>query len=126
MIAQPPSMGELEEVVMNVLWSTSPLAARDVLKKMKRRPVLAYTTVKTVLDRLHAKGLVEKITDGKAFLYKAHTPKDVWLAQRALHALGHAPSNGVLLAFLDSAERADPELMDRLSKLIEARKERGG
>lgn len=121
-------LGELEAAVLSVLWASSaPLSVREVLAGVRRRPPLAYTTVLTVLDRLHDKGLVEREKEGKAFLYRPRVTREAWLgeqAARALTAAGatSAPSDAVLMAFLDSAERADPALLDQLSALIEARR----
>jgi predicted transcriptional regulator len=122
-------LGELEAAVLSALWgSGSPLSVRDVLARMKRRPALAYTTVLTVLDRLHDKGLVTREKQGKAFLYCPAVSREVWLgeqAARALTATSGPPSSAVLVAFLDSAEQTDPMLVERLSALIEARRRRG-
>jgi predicted transcriptional regulator len=118
------SLGELEHAVMRILWMHSPLAVRDVLARLGRKPAPAYTTVMTVLDRLNAKGVVERMKGGKAFLYRPRLTQEQWTAQNALLALGREPTNGVLMAFLDSAEQADPQLMVRLRQLIAARRER--
>ncbi|MBW2453724.1 MAG: BlaI/MecI/CopY family transcriptional regulator, partial [Deltaproteobacteria bacterium] len=109
------------------LWSSAaPLSVRDVMKRLQRRPPLAYTTVLTVLRRLYDKGLLARDKDGKAFVYRPVVSREDWMGRRAARELvgrtDGAPSRAVLLAFLDSAERADPELVDRLSTLIEARK----
>jgi predicted transcriptional regulator len=120
----PQRLGNLETDVLEALWaSATPVSVRDVLALVRRRPPLAYTTVLTVLDRLHAKGLVERRKDGKAFLYWARTTREAWLGDQAAGVLLDGPPEAsVLMAFLDSAERADPELLDRLSALIEARR----
>lgn len=125
----PPrtSLGELEAGVLSILWSSGePLAVRDVLARINRqRPALAYTTVLTVLDRLYDKGLVTREKEGKAFLYRAAVSRDTWLGEQAAHVLTGTegpPNSAALMAFLDSAERADPALLERLSTLIEARR----
>ena len=121
-------LGELEAAVLSALWgSAAPLSVRDVLARVKRRPALAYTTVLTVLDRLHDKGLVTREKEGRAFLYRAHGSREAWLGEQAARALTAdrgPPSSAVLMAFLDSAERVDPALLDQLSSLIEARRRR--
>jgi predicted transcriptional regulator len=121
-------LGELEAAVLSVLWgSSAPLSVRDVLARLQRRPALAYTTVLTVLDRLHDKRLVVREKEGRAFLYRASVSRETWLGEQAARALTGAskrPSDAVLMAFLDSAERADPTLLDQLSALI-ARRRRG-
>lgn len=113
--------------MLSVLWSSSaPLSVRDVLGRIQRRPPLAYTTVLTVLDRLHDKELVVREKEGKAFLYRPSVSREVWLGEQAAGALTAAstqPSDAVLMAFLDSAERADPTLLDQLSALIARRRQ---
>jgi predicted transcriptional regulator len=123
-------LGELEAAVLEVLWSDdAPLSVRQVLDRVRRRPALAYTTVLTVLDRLHGKGVVVRQREGKAFLYSPTATRDEWFGARAARALADAAPagrEGVLVAFLDSTERVDPKLLDHLSALIAARrKERG-
>src|SRR5215203_6184094 len=116
-------LGDLEAAVLAALWdSRATLSVRDVLSRVKRKPARAYTTVLTVLDRLHDKGLVSREKQGKAFLYRPCVSKDIWLGEQAAQALVGAedpPSSAVLMAFLDSAERAHPVLIDQLSALIE-------
>lgn len=118
-------LGELETAVLSELWKSSePLSVRDVLARVKRQPTLAYTTVLTVLDRLHDKGLVAREKEGKAFLYRPTVSRDVWLGEQAAYVLTSGegpPKSSVLMAFLDSAERADPALVEQLSALIAAR-----
>jgi predicted transcriptional regulator len=120
----PKQLGDLETAVLSVLWkSASPLSVRDVLAQLERRQ-LAYTTILTVLDRLHDKELVSRETHRRAFLYRARVSPEEWFGAQAARVLASspAPSNSaVLMAFLDSAERADPTLIDCLSALIEQR-----
>lgn len=55
---------------MSRLWDWDrPVAVREVLDDLLRERPLAYTTVMTVLDNLHNKGLVERTKDGRAFKY---------------------------------------------------------
>jgi predicted transcriptional regulator len=115
----------LERAILDTLWeSPEPLSVRDALRQLRRRPALAYTTVLTVLDRLHEKGLVNRFKQGRAFLYRPSLTKAEWLGQRAARVLASESRQGaaVLAAFLDSAERADPEIVDRLAELIAARR----
>lgn len=54
---------EAEWTVMNALWEGAPATAREVLERIGKRKGWAYTTVKTLLDRLVDKDAVtvEKI-----------------------------------------------------------------
>lgn len=64
-------LGELEAAVMSILWSSEgAMSVRDVLDVLASRKPLAYTTVMTVLDNLHRKGYVQRVKDGRAFMYQ--------------------------------------------------------
>jgi predicted transcriptional regulator len=123
--ARQRSLGELETSILEALWrSSDPLSVREVGSALRRRPALAYTTVMTVLDRLHDKGLVTRTKDGRAFVYRPRLGREALLAERAAATLSPKgpPPNAVLSAFLDSVESRDPAVLDRLAALIAARK----
>ena len=64
-------LGELEAAIMQCLWSRSePASVRDVLGQLRTGKELAYTTVMTVLDNLHRKGVVTREMVGRAWLYQ--------------------------------------------------------
>ncbi|MCB0911745.1 MAG: BlaI/MecI/CopY family transcriptional regulator [Propionibacteriaceae bacterium] len=63
--------GELEQAVMDILWSRSEaLSVREVHELLAADRDLAYTTVMTVLDRLSKKRVVVRNLDGRAWLYR--------------------------------------------------------
>ncbi|MFF8847628.1 BlaI/MecI/CopY family transcriptional regulator [Streptomyces sp. NPDC015127] len=64
-------LGDLEDTVMTHLWGArAPMAVREVQDVLRAEGrALAYTTVATVMDNLHAKGLVERSRSGRAFRY---------------------------------------------------------
>jgi predicted transcriptional regulator len=122
-------LGELESAVLAVLWdSADKLSVRRVHECLEREQALAYTTVMTVLDRLFDKGLVAREKDGKAFVYWPVLTREAYLGERAARMLTELEvpvQRDVLMAFLDSAEHADPAVLNELSALIQARRKRG-
>jgi predicted transcriptional regulator len=64
---------------MKVLWKYPGASVAQVRAGLPRP--LAYTTVLTVLDRMSAKGLVERQKNGRAYLYTATL--DLEAAQRS-------------------------------------------
>ena len=61
-------LGGLEQKIMEVLWSSSlPLKPSEVLAKIDGTN--AYTTIMTVLSRLHQKKIIKRKISGKVFLY---------------------------------------------------------
>jgi predicted transcriptional regulator len=122
------SLGSLERMVLDALSrATEPLSVREVhalLSKMR----LAYTTVLTVLDRLHEKTVVRREKRGRAFYYAPVVTSEQWRGQRAAELLSgrdSPPTRAVLMAFLDGTERASPDLLEDLAALLKERQRAG-
>ena len=62
-------ISEAEHAVMEALWDESPLTAVDVCERVCAERSWSMPTVKTLLGRLVAKGVVETAPDGRRFLY---------------------------------------------------------
>lgn len=63
------SLSRLELQCMKALWQSGATTVREVQQALLPARPLAYTTILTVLDRLHEKGAVQRIKKGKAYLY---------------------------------------------------------
>jgi len=61
---------EPEWIIMNALWDKHPSRARDVVERLPSSVNWAYTTVKTMLDRLVEKKAVSKSKKGNTGLYE--------------------------------------------------------
>ena len=61
---------EPEWIIMNALWDKHPAKARDVVERLPSSVKWAYTTVKTMLDRLVEKKAVSKSKRGNTGLYE--------------------------------------------------------
>jgi predicted transcriptional regulator len=68
--AEGDLLGPLETAVMERLWKRQTATVRDVVEDLHARD-LAYTTVMTVMVRLHAKGLLRRERLGKTYVYRA-------------------------------------------------------
>jgi predicted transcriptional regulator len=69
MPAAPPALPKLEREVMERMWELGRVSARAVLEAVNHDPSRsprAYTTVLTIMQRLEAKGLLER-TRGPRF-----------------------------------------------------------
>ena len=69
-MASPPRLSDAEWKVMHALWRRHPASARDVLDEVGRETGWAYTTVKTLLARMVAKGAVRASRRGNASRYE--------------------------------------------------------
>lgn len=89
-------IGGLEAAVMHVLWSSdAPCSTRDVLEEIDSD--LAYTTVMTVLNRLHGKGRVVREISGRTFLYSPVMTEAEAAAAAMLEALNGATDASTVL-----------------------------
>jgi BlaI family transcriptional regulator, penicillinase repressor len=61
--------GEYE--LMDILWPLGEASVKDVWSRVNPARGLAYTTVMTVLEKMHRKGILARRKKGKAYLYSA-------------------------------------------------------
>ncbi|MBI2038152.1 MAG: BlaI/MecI/CopY family transcriptional regulator [Candidatus Magasanikbacteria bacterium] len=80
--ATTSSLGSLEEEIMQIIWKEPAASVRLVFEKIKKRREIAYTTVMTIMSRLHAKGILNrKQKDGGAYVYAPAQSKEKFLEQ---------------------------------------------
>ncbi len=116
-------LGELESQVMTLVWDNPGATAREIYDWLSKLN-LAYTTIVTILDRLHTKGLVVRRKVGRPFVYTAGVKREDFEAQLTrdvLAGLLKDDSRPVLNTFVDLVSTS-PELLDELEKLIQKRK----
>ncbi len=89
--------GELERAVLQALWEHSDgMTARDVIAALPGREP-AMTTVLTVLDRLHSKGLVKRDEASRPRSYYPSVDREEYIAGMMLDALGQASDRDAAL-----------------------------
>ncbi|GAA1651879.1 BlaI/MecI/CopY family transcriptional regulator [Actinoplanes couchii] len=106
--------GELEGQILAVLGGAhSPLTPREVLDRLT--PPLSYSTVVTILTRMHDKGMTARYREGRAFRYAPLTDADTMAAGRMSALLGSGVDRGtVLRRFVSTLEPGDAELLRQL------------
>ena len=60
----------LELDIMKVVWSGSPITVRTVQEAIRPSRNLAYTTVMTIMDRLHHKGVLSRTLHSRTHHYE--------------------------------------------------------
>ncbi|MFD9129069.1 BlaI/MecI/CopY family transcriptional regulator [Kitasatospora sp. NPDC059571] len=82
-------LGELEAEIMDRLWSWDrPATVREVVDDLNRQRPVAYTTVLTVADILHTKGLLSRHKEGRAWVYRPTAGRAAHTAALMADALG--------------------------------------
>lgn len=76
-----PELSKAEYDILNVLWRQGKLSIREVHDKLYETHVWAYSTTKTMMDRMVKKGLLEREEFHRIFLYKPLITKPQGLAK---------------------------------------------
>ncbi len=76
-------IGEAEHAVMEVLWQESPLTAAEVAERAPASRGWNVRTVKTMLARLLAKGVLAHEEDGRRYLYRPAVARADYVAQES-------------------------------------------
>lgn len=106
--------GELESAVLGALWAADgPLTGRQVLEQLPGN--LAYTTVLTILSRLHAKGMLIRQPADRGYAYAPVRDEAADTAVR-MHSLLERGSDraAVLSRFVSELSPEDEQLLQRL------------
>ncbi|MFN8024405.1 MAG: BlaI/MecI/CopY family transcriptional regulator [Acidimicrobiales bacterium] len=110
--------GQLEYDVLHVLWSADrPLSPAEVNERLDLG--LAYTTVATILTRLHAKQLVDRSPVGRAFAYQALVDEIDFALRRIHEVLASTSDRQQVLARFVS--RLTEDEADEVRALLAAR-----
>ncbi len=104
---------------MDRLWGQDrAVSVREVLEDLNKDRALAYTTVMTVLDNLHRKGLVTRTQSGRAYFYLPVKSRAEHAADLIAGVLEQAADRTVpLLHFVQSLT---PQEMHRLRTALDA------
>ncbi|MGW1194757.1 BlaI/MecI/CopY family transcriptional regulator [Streptomyces sp. NPDC002536] len=106
--------GELETHVLAALWAAdAPLTARQVRERLPGD--LAYTTVLTILSRLHGKGMLVRHREGRGYAYEPARDEASHTAQRMRSLLeGGSDREAVLTRFVSELSDKDEQLLHQL------------
>lgn len=115
-------LGPLATAVMRVLWARGPSSVADVVAHINREQPrqLAYTTVMTILVRLHDRGLLERTKVGRGYVYRpaGDEPASVdALAGQAVDAVLARYGSAAVRQFGERLGELDPELRAELVRL---------
>ena len=78
------TLGNLEAEIMEVVWKAGQVSVRDVLLELEKKKKIAYTTIMTVMSRLHEKGILRrKMNKSGAFVYEASSDKKTFIEKKS-------------------------------------------
>jgi len=115
---------EAEWTIIKAVWENEPCAAPVIQEKLFKQTEWTYSTVRTFMDRMAAKGLLTAEKVRNATLYKSAVTRAQAQRGELLYALKHA-FNGALTpmvqCLLESNDLTASELAE-LEALIKAKK----
>jgi predicted transcriptional regulator len=112
---RPP--GTLEAEVMDVLRAAgAPLSPGQVRERLAARQLedLSYSTVVTIVSRLHAKGLLERERTGRAFAYRPVDDASLAASQMSQALQAGTDHGAVLSRFVSGLSGRDARLLRQL------------
>ena len=105
------SHGSLENEIMKTVWMMEEISEEDVSVNEVQEyinktsdSIRAYTTVKTVMDRLVEKNMLVRYKQGKKFFYKTVSSRDE-MAQLAIQRLASQYFNNDMDSFAQAVVR---------------------
>lgn len=108
--------GTLQAEVMRILWDVGPATVDEVRAHQSGQRRSAYTTVQTVLNRLHDRGLLDRERRGKAFVYSPRQSEPELLARAIGQRLAGSSTSVRRAALLNLVDELDAEELEELSR----------
>jgi BlaI family penicillinase repressor len=117
-------IGEAEYAVMTVLWDEAPLTAAEVAERVPQERGWSITTVKTMLSRLLAKGVLAHEEQGRRYLYRPAVTRDDYAAQESGRLIDRLFGGSVspLVAQLARRDRLSDQDIAEIEALLKALK----
>lgn len=116
------ALGSLQRAILQELWTAGESSVGEVVALLEARGnTLAYTTVLTVMVRLHARGLLTRRREGRRHLYQAAVDPvslSVALSREAVNRLIEAHGDHAVAAFAARMREGDPADLMRLRELL--------
>ena len=118
----PPPLHDLEAEVMQEMWSVDEAPVRAVMEALNARTDRArkYTTIMTIMARLHRKGLLERRRSGRSDIYAAALTREQYLEARAREEVGvlvERYGDVALVHFARQMHGLDPERREKLRRI---------
>jgi predicted transcriptional regulator len=127
------NLGELEKEIMNILWdqqestgnSYKGLTVQQVVKQIQNSRTLAYTTIATVLNRLHEKKIVLKKAEKNFHFYLPAISRHDYsstIVHRFMEDFMHSFGDAAIPSFAGGLTKLKPEDREKLISLLESQK----
>ena len=118
------SLGSLEEEIMQIIWKEKNVSVRFIFDKLKTKRPIAYTTVMTIMSRLHTKRILNRRQQDGAYIYSPAQTKEKFLekiSEKIIKNLINSCGDVAVAQFIDIIEashlKKSSEWQKRLKKI---------
>ena len=119
-----PGISDAEWEVMEILWRRSPQSPNEIIEALKARE-WAPTTIRTMLDRLAKKKVVEARKDGKNLLFRPLLNRDECVQEESesfLRRVFEGAAHPLLIHFTSKA-KLSPEQIKELQRILKQKEQ---
>ena len=113
---------------MDCMWGDGPADVKTLHRRIGLTRGITLNTVQSTMERLHRKGFLTREKVSHAYVYSPRLSR-AELASRMVSdivdAVPGSEAESLLAAFVSMVERAGDEQLDRLERMIAARRGRG-
>lgn len=120
-----PTISNAEWEVMKVIWDRPSATAAQVVAQLAGHKAWKEGTVKTLLNRLVKKGVLEFEAQGKSYIYRAVVSRKSVVRQESqsfLHRVFGGEAGAMLVHLTRSARLSDDEIAE-LRKILNSKRE---
>lgn len=116
------SISDAESQIMRALWARHPLSAEDILAALPADAGWQLGTVKTLLNRMLNKGVLEAQRDGRRYLYQPLVGRETWEQGESLSLLDRVFGGRLspLVAHFSAQRQLSAEDAEALRRLLQA------
>ena len=123
------NLGNLELAVLQYVWQEGPSDVKTVYEALGPERDISHNTVQSALKRLYEKELLRRRKEGHAYVYAQRLDRSEVTERRVAEVVDELAGGELdvaLQAFVNFAERAGGETLEKLEAMIARRKSGGG
>ena len=120
------SLSPLDQEIMDIVWNCKKCSVREVLEQILQERELAYTTVATILTRLHDKGLLKRVEKYSVVYYSPKISREEFskkVAGSFFTNFFQSFGDTAIASFAGSIEELPKEKKEYFLKLLEKHNE---
>ena len=119
-----PDLSPAQREIMVIVWDRGEVSAREVLEALSKKRDVSRNTVRTLIERMEAKGWITHREDGRTHLYSAAETRQTMIGHKVKEGVGslcYGSPEALVSALLDYRGLTEGELQRIRAMLNEAK-----